>query len=89
MENVIIRKTKAGDAEQYIKLRNLIWKSTFGHIFPEELFVKMENPENISKRIECAVFCTSFGGAVCAAEIFLTKAKNFFANALQNAFLSL
>ncbi len=52
MENVIIRKTKAGDAEQYIKLRNLIWKSTYGHIFPEELFVKMENPENISKRIE-------------------------------------
>ena len=42
MKNIIIRKVKNEDAEQYIKLNNLVWRDAYGHIFPEEVFEERE-----------------------------------------------
>ena len=43
MNNVVIRKVKSADAEQYIELRNLVWKDAYKNIFPAEVFVAKEN----------------------------------------------
>lgn len=48
--DIIIRKTKQSDAEQYITLLDYVWKITYSHIFPEEVFVEREKsaPERIA-----------------------------------------
>lgn len=33
-----IRKLELSDAEQYVVLHNLVWKSAYNHIFPKEVF---------------------------------------------------
>ena len=43
MDNVIIRKVKNADAEQYIKLRNLVWRCAYKDIFPNEVFVAKDS----------------------------------------------
>ena len=48
--NIIIRPVKTEDAEQYIKLNNLVWRFAYNHIFPEEVFIEREN--NLDKKIE-------------------------------------
>ena len=47
---IIIRKTKQSDAEQYITLLDYVWKITYSHIFPEEVFVGREKtaPDRIA-----------------------------------------
>ncbi len=47
--NYIIRKIKAGDADQFIKLGNLVWRSSYKDIFPEEVFNHMESRERMEK----------------------------------------
>ena len=37
-QEVVIRKVKVSDAEQYVKLHNLVWKDAYRNIFPEEVF---------------------------------------------------
>ena len=39
MKDIVIRKVKTEDAEQYIKLRNLVWKDAYKSIFPNEVFI--------------------------------------------------
>ena len=46
MKNIIIRKVKSEDAEQYIKLGNLVWRIAYRHIFPEEVFIDRESKED-------------------------------------------
>ena len=41
--NVLIRKAIAEDAEQYIRLKNLVWRNAYKDIFPEEVFLEMES----------------------------------------------
>ena len=48
-KNYIIRKTETKDAEQFVKLRNLVWRSAYAHIFPEEVFIQMESEEKIAR----------------------------------------
>ena len=51
MDNKIkIRKVNVEDAEEFIKLHNFIWRSTYNKIFPEEVFEKRES--NIENRIQ-------------------------------------
>ena len=38
-----IRKATALDAEQYIKLRNKVWRFAYKHIFPVEVFDEMDS----------------------------------------------
>ena len=33
-----IRKLTASDAEQYVKLHNIVWRHAYKHIFPKEVF---------------------------------------------------
>ena len=47
MKNIIIRKVKSEDAEQYIKLGNLVWRIAYRHIFPEEVFIDRESKEQV------------------------------------------
>ena len=49
-KNIIIRAVKPEDAEQYIKLNNLVWRSAYKDIFPEDVFVNRE--KDIDKKIE-------------------------------------
>ena len=49
-KNIIIRQVKKEDAEQYIKLTNIVWRDAYKHIFPEEVFIEREN--NIDAKIE-------------------------------------
>ena len=42
MKNINIRKVKSEDAEQFIKLRNMVWRITYKDIFPEEVFLEKE-----------------------------------------------
>lgn len=41
--NILIRKVKTSDAEQYIRLKNLVWRDAYKEIFPEEVFDEMDN----------------------------------------------
>lgn len=52
MKNKIkIRKVKLEDAEQYIKLTNLVWRSAYKNIFPESVFKARESEETISRMV--------------------------------------
>ena len=52
MKNKIkIRKVKLEDAEQYIKLTNLVWRSAYKSIFPESVFEARESEETISRMV--------------------------------------
>ncbi len=42
MKNIKIRKVQSKDAEQFIKLRNKVWRIAYKDIFPEEVFVEKE-----------------------------------------------
>jgi len=46
MKEIIIRKVKSEDAEQYIKLRNLVWKDAYKNIFPNEVFIAKDARAN-------------------------------------------
>ena len=41
-KEVVIRKVVPSDAEQYVKLHNLVWKDAYKNIFPEEVFERRE-----------------------------------------------
>lgn len=41
-QEVVIRKVVPSDAEQYVKLHNLVWKDAYKNIFPEEVFERRE-----------------------------------------------
>ncbi len=47
---ILIKKTIAQDAKDLIKLNNLVWRDTYSHIFPEEVFLERE--KNNQSRIE-------------------------------------
>lgn len=49
MKNYKIRKITADDADQFIRLGNLVWRSAYKNIFPEEVFVQRESEERIAK----------------------------------------
>lgn len=49
--NYLIRKVKPDDAMEFIKLKNLVWRFAYKDIFPEEVFIKNESEEKISKLI--------------------------------------
>ena len=42
MKNIIIRKAKTEDADQFINLLNYVWRVTYKNIFAEEVFVDRE-----------------------------------------------
>ena len=46
-----IRKVKIEDAEQYIKLTNLVWHSAYKDIFPKSVFERRESEKSINKMI--------------------------------------
>lgn len=41
--NILIRQVEATDALEYTELINLVWRDTYKHIFPEEVFVDLED----------------------------------------------
>jgi len=43
-----IRKITTDDVESFIKLRNLVWRDAYKHIFPEEVFLDRERNEEKS-----------------------------------------
>lgn len=43
VKNIIYRQVKNQDAKQFITLINTVWRDTYNHIFPEEVFLDMEN----------------------------------------------
>jgi GNAT superfamily N-acetyltransferase len=49
MDDIIIRKVKPEDAEQYLKLVCYVWRDAYKHIFPEEVFIERESlvPERV------------------------------------------
>lgn len=51
MKDIIIRPVKASDAEQFINLHNLIWKTAYAGILPDEVFEKRKQsaPEKIEE----------------------------------------
>ena len=54
-KNIVVRKVKSVDAEQFIRLRNYVWRDAYKHIFPEEVFeyrdLKVEeNIKNFDKK---------------------------------------
>ena len=48
--SIVIRPVKNEDAEQYIKLNNLVWRDAYKHIFPEEVFIDLD--KSTQKRID-------------------------------------
>ncbi len=50
MSDIVIRPVKPQDAEQYIKLNNLVWRVAYKHIFPEEVFA--ERDKQASQKIK-------------------------------------
>lgn len=50
MKNIIIRKVKTEDAEQFTKLKNYVWRCAYNGIFPQEVFDQMD--ANIQDRIK-------------------------------------
>ncbi len=52
MKNYLIRKVKREDAEQTIRLINLVWNSAYKTILPKEYFDILNNEENISKKVK-------------------------------------
>ena len=40
--NIVIRQAVAEDAEQFVKLKNLVWKDAYKNIFPKEVFDEQE-----------------------------------------------
>lgn len=49
-DDIIIRKVEPKDKEQYINLLNSVWKDSYKHIFPKEVFIEREN--NASNQIK-------------------------------------
>lgn len=45
-----IKKTKAEDGEDFVKLKNKVWRSAYSNILPTEVFDKQD--ENFSKSVE-------------------------------------
>lgn len=45
-----IRKTQYSDAEQWVKLKNNVWRSAYAHIFPTEVFDDLD--QNAQEKIE-------------------------------------
>lgn len=43
---ILIRKVKPNDAKEYVNLINLVWRSAYKHIFPENVFVELEKKSN-------------------------------------------
>lgn len=39
---IIIRPIKPDDAEQYVRLHNLVWRDAYNHIFPKQVFDERE-----------------------------------------------
>jgi len=50
VQEIIIRKTIKGDAEQVVKLSNAVVRSAYAHIMPQEIFDF--NDANINEKIE-------------------------------------
>jgi len=42
MKNIKIRKIRKSDAEQWVKLKNEVWRSAYAHVFPQEVFDKQD-----------------------------------------------
>ena len=42
-DNILIRKVRISDAREYILLLNSVWRSSYQDIFPEEVFIDLEN----------------------------------------------
>jgi ribosomal protein S18 acetylase RimI-like enzyme len=45
-----IRKVKPTDAEQFVRLKTYVWKSTYSHMFPPEVFD--ENDAQVEERVK-------------------------------------
>ena len=42
-DSIIIRKVKPEDARNWYILKNKVWRDTYSHIFPEEVFIEKDN----------------------------------------------
>ena len=42
LNEIIVRPIKRKDVEQYINLKNIVWRNAYSHIFPEEVFLLRE-----------------------------------------------
>ena len=49
MKNIIIRNARKSDAEQFVKLKNTVWKSAYAHFMPKEIFD--DNDAKVNERI--------------------------------------
>ena len=50
MSKIMVRRFREEDAEQYVALKNFVWRSAYANIFPEEVFLEKEN--NFEKDVE-------------------------------------
>ena len=50
-KDIKIRKVKLEDAEQYIKLSNLVWRSAYKNIFPESVFEARESEATVNRMV--------------------------------------
>lgn len=50
VKEYVFRKVKVGDAEDFIRHVNRVWRMTYENIFPKEVFDKRE--ENVKKKID-------------------------------------
>jgi GNAT superfamily N-acetyltransferase len=50
MDKIAIRKTRKSDAEQFCRLVIDVWKSTYSHIFPPEVFA--DNEARLQEKIK-------------------------------------
>jgi len=50
MDKIIIRRVKEGDARAWVLLRNAVWRSSHGQIYPKEVFDKRDR--EVEERIK-------------------------------------
>lgn len=66
-QNIVIRPAKVEDAEQYLKLKNLVWRNAYRNIFPEIVFDRQD--ANVEKMAQTfSKFCLGDGKFCYVAE---------------------
>ena len=49
-EKIVIRRIENSDAEEWVKLKDMVWRSSYSEVFPEEVFRDQES--RLEERIE-------------------------------------
>lgn len=84
-KEVVIRKVVPSDAEQYVKLHNLVWKDAYKNIFPEEVFERREQRAEavingfsdwMSSSPEDIYYCAEVGGKLVGFMTATVHTKN-------------